>query len=195
MILNGTQRWLIRFFKYINRLYKIAVKFKEDKIDIIDEKSAKILEFAVHKAIRDVTHAIESWQLNKMISSIREFSNIIEDLMDKTDCELAIKTLFVLVSPVAPHLSEECWSLLGYKDLIINQPWPTFNQEKLEIDLLNIAIQVNGKLRGTISVNKNTTEEEQKALALSVKNIKQHIGDLVIKKTIVIKGKVINFIV
>ncbi len=182
-------------FKYINRLYKIAFRYKETKPDLNDKNASEKLEIAKHKATRDVTIAIESWQLNKMVSSIREFSNSIEELISKTDTGDAIKTLFILISPVTPHLAQECWTMLGYNDFICNQPWPEFDLTKLEKSQIIIAIQVNGKLRGTIEVDKNSTEEEQKKVALEVKNVVQYVQTGIIKKTVVIKNKIINFIV
>jgi leucyl-tRNA synthetase len=150
---------------------------------------------STHKAIRDVTIAIENWQLNKMVSGIRELSNKIEDCVEKYDCLFAIKTLCILFNPVAPHLTEEMWQMLGETTILANQNWPQFDPTKLESTTVNLAIQINGKLRGVIIVAKNENEETIKTIALKENNIIMHIGDAKINKVIFVPNKIINFII
>ena len=177
-------------FKYINRLHKLVQKFVNNPKNTTQNED---LTVATHKAIQDVTFAIENWQLNKMVSGIREFSNTIEEHIDKSDCQFAIKTLCLLINPVIPHLAEELWNTIGNKSLIANEKWPQFDIKKLEKTIVTIAVQVNGKLRGTMSVEKNITQNQLTELALKENNVKKHIGDAEIKKIIFVPNKIIIF--
>jgi len=179
-------------FKYINRLYKLVQKFVNNPKNTTQNQD---LTVATHKAIQDVTNAIQNWQLNKMVSGIREFSNTIEEHIDKSDCEFAIKTLCLLINPVIPHLAEELWSTIGNKSLIANEKWPEFDIKKLEKATIIIAVQINGKMRAKIVTNKDATEEFVRKMALSEDNVVNHIGSLRVEKVIFVANKIINFIV
>ncbi len=179
-------------FKYINRLHKLVQKFINNPKNTTPNED---LTVATHKAIQDVTFAIENWQLNKMVSGIREFSNTIEEHIQKSDCEFAIKTLCLLINPVIPHLAEELWSTIGNKSLIVTEKWPEFDIKKLEKTTVTIAVQINGKMRAKIITNKDATEEFVKKIALTENNVINHIGSLRVEKVIFVANKIINFIV
>lgn len=179
-------------FKYINRLHKLVQKFVNNPKNTTQNQD---LTVATHKAIQDVTNAIQNWQLNKMVSGIREFSNTIEEHIDKSDCEFAIKTLCLLINPVIPHLAEELWSTIGNKSLIANEKWPEFDIKKLEKSTIIIAVQINGKMRAKIVTNTDATEDVVKKLALAENNVVNHIGSLRVEKVIFVANKIINFIV
>ena len=100
-----------------------------------------------------------------------------------------------LLSPVCPFLAEEIWSMLGNSSTITYEPWPTYNEEELKEDTYTIAVQVNGKLRATIEVNNNETEEEIKNKALNQPNVKKNILEKEIVKTIIIPKKIVNIVV
>ena len=101
-----------------------------------------------------------------------------------------IKTL----ACIAPHLGEEIWEMLGHKDLIDFEAWPIYDESKIVLNLINIAVSVNGKLRATLEVKPDLDDEEIKSLALSLEAIKRHTEGKEIKKIIVVKNKIVNIV-
>ena len=95
---------------------------------------------------------------------------------------------------IAPHLGEEIWEMLGHKDLIDFEPWPTYDESKIVLDTIKIAVSVNGKLRDTLDVKADASEEELKELAFASEAVKRHIDGKEIKKVIVVKNKIINIV-
>ena len=101
-----------------------------------------------------------------------------------------------LLNPIAPHITEELWNkVLGHDNTIAYEPWPTYDESKLVQTEFNIAVQVNGKLRGTITVDVNDSEEVIKQKALLNENVKKHVEGKEIVKIIVIKNKIVNIVV
>ena len=105
------------------------------------------------------------------------------------------RTLLLLLNPMAPHITEELNEIYNLGDHLCESSWPKYNKEKLIDETITIAIQVNGKLRGTIEVSNDTEEEALKKLALDNENVKKHIEGKTIVKTIVIKNKIVNIVV
>ena len=95
---------------------------------------------------------------------------------------------------ICPFVGEEMWHLLGHENLITFEPWPTFDESKLVLSKVKIAVQVNGKLRDTIEVNKDASDDEVKNLALESNNVKRNIEGKTIKKVIVVKNKIVNIV-
>ena len=100
-----------------------------------------------------------------------------------------------LLNPVAPHIAEELWEMLGHKDTIAFESWPTYEEEKTKEDEKEIAVQVNGKVRATIKITENDSEEEIKEKALHAENVVNHTKNGTIVKIIVIKDKIVNIVV
>ena len=101
-----------------------------------------------------------------------------------------IKTL----ACIAPHLGEEIWEMLGHKDIIDFEPWPTFDESKIVLDLINVAVSVNGKLRATIQIKPDLDDKEVEDIALNLEAIKRHTEGKTIKKVIVVKNKIVNIV-
>ena len=100
-----------------------------------------------------------------------------------------------LLNPVAPHIGEELWEMLGHDKTIAYEPWPTYDESKISDDEKEIAVQVNGKVRATIKIGVDEDEESIKAKALEEENVKRHTDGKEIVKMIVIKGKIVNIVV
>lgn len=100
-----------------------------------------------------------------------------------------------LLNPVAPHISEEIWEMLGHNGTMAYEPWPVYDDSKIVEDTKDIAVQVNGKVRATITISVDEDEESIKEKALNVENVKRHTDDKEIVKVIVIKGKIVNIVV
>ena len=100
-----------------------------------------------------------------------------------------------LFNPLCPHVTEEIWEKLGHKNTIAYEKWPTYEEEKIVEDEITIGVQVNGKLRGTISIPKDATKEETEEIAKKNENVLKFIDGKEIVKTIVIPGKIVNIVV
>ena len=99
-----------------------------------------------------------------------------------------------LIGQVMPHLAEELWALLGHRNLLAETPWPIADKQYLVEDTVTIAVQVNGKLRGTLEISPNAGREESEAMALSLENVQRATKGLAPRKVIVVPNKVINIV-
>ena len=145
--INGVHRFL-------NRVWKLSEQ------DFQDAPSAKK---AVHHAIKKVGEDLNDLRLNTAVSELMKALNEIESGIGREDFESFVKIL----APLAPHISEELWHSLGHEDSIHLQPWPDFDGSLLVEDEYQMPVQVNGKLRDTIAVSSDATEDEIKSLALA----------------------------
>ena len=129
---------------------------------------------------------------NTAISSLMILTNAYDDLesITKEDYHL----LLTLLNPIAPHITEELNSQLGYSP-ICESSWPIYDEEKTIEDTKEIAVQVNGKVRGTIQININDDDDSIKDKAMENENVKKHIEGHEVIKVIVIKGKIVNIVI
>ena len=192
-------------WKYVNRLWGLAQEIGgplSERPEHLSEK-AKALEKLTHKTILAVSQNIERYHFNKAIAHIRELSNDLEDFISegKSDSSLkwmlrwSFEILVQLIAPITPHLAEEIWhAVLKKKDLVVDVAWPQADMTLAQDDLITLAVQVNGKLRGTLEVPKEIDEEAIKPLAFDLENVKTALVDKTIKKVIVVPGRVINIV-
>ena len=173
--------------KFIDRIYRL---FEEDKVKDIKNKN---LEKVYHQTIKKVTEDYESLNFNTAISQMMIFINAVykEGYLPK---EYALGFVKVL-SPLCPHLGEELWELLGNKNTITYETWPTYDEAKTKEDEVEIAIQVNGKVRDTIKVSKEISKEDLEHAAFNSDIIKKWIEGKEIVKTIVIPGRIVNIVI
>jgi leucyl-tRNA synthetase len=192
-------------FRYLNRLWRFIDKIKNIKNITTDLtlESAIAIDKQMHKTIANVTDDIEKFHFNKAVARIREFNNILFDISDEklNNCvqtanavRNATKSLLQLLQPMIPHFAESAWQLLGENSYISDTNWPIFDNNKIIDDKVKMAIQINGKLRGTIEINISASDDEIKELALSLDNVKTAIGSNIIKKIIIVAGKIVNVV-
>jgi len=175
--------------KFIERVYRLYME--EDKIK--DEEN-KNLEKIYNQTVKKVTEDYESLNINTAISQMMIFINAVmkEDVFPREYAEGFIK----LFNPICPHVTEEIWhEKLGYTDTIAYEKWPTYDESKLVEDTKDIAVQVNGKVRATITANVDDSDEVILEKAFACDNVKKHTDGKEIVKTIVIKGKIVNIVV
>ena len=103
--------------------------------------------------------------------------------------------LLRLIEPMTPHLAEELWARLGNTGFLCDQPWPTYDEALILDEEVNIAVQVNGKLRGKISAPRESSEDVIKALALGLDNVKKQIGENEIRRVIVVPNRIVNVVI
>ena len=189
-------------YKFLNRVLRIVNETQKPKklinLDLVDNKNTVIKK--IHQSIKDVTDGIESFRFNVCIAKLYELTNMISKLDSKTDFETSLKfygleILAQLISPFAPHHAEEIWSLMGHKILICDTEWPKFDKRFLSVEQISIGVQINGKLRGNISYNKNAKKEEIQELALSLSSVKNRLGGEKPKKIIIVPERIVNIVV
>jgi leucyl-tRNA synthetase len=103
--------------------------------------------------------------------------------------------LIRLIEPFAPHLAEELWEQIGHTDLLINEPWPQFNEELIKDESFTLAIQVNGKVRSTLEIAADSSEEDIKNAALQDENVKKWVDGKEIIKIVYVKGKLLSIVI
>ena len=174
--------------KFLDRIWRIFIE--EDRI--CDEEN-KNLEKVYHQTVKKVTNDYETLNFNTAISQMMIFINAVskEEKLPRIYAEGFIK----LLNPVAPYITEEMWNKIGHDESIANESWPEYDEEKTKDDTVRIGVQVNGKVRGTIEVTKNDSEESIKEKAFSDENVKRHTEGKEIVKTIVIPGRIVNIVV
>lgn len=175
--------------KFLDRVWRLYT----EESNIIDEDN-KNLEKIYHETVKNVTKDYEKLSFNTGISFLMVFVNAV--YKDKNFPRKYAEGFIKLLNPIAPHITEELWNkVLGHDNTIAYEPWPTYDESKLVQTEFNIAVQVNGKLRGTITVDVNDSEEVIKQKALLNENVKKHVEGKEIVKIIVIKNKIVNIVV
>jgi leucyl-tRNA synthetase len=186
--------WSDTGIKGIDRFVQRAWKFAESHTPSKKKTSADSSDVTVllHKTIQRVTHAMDTMHFNTAISALMELLNILETKEDVHPD--TVRTFALLLSPLAPHLSEELWETLGGEGLATEQQWPHFDPKLLVSDTATIVIQVNGKVRGQIEVPADISKDGLLAAARGHQNVAKYLESGV-KKEIVVPGKLVSFVV
>lgn len=184
--IKGTRKWL-------DRVWRLFEKFFNQEIKIDEKDTNKELESIYHQTIKDVTENIEDLKFNIAISNMMVYINFLFGI-DKINSKKYLKDFLILLSPFAPHIAEELMEKINEKQMS-EQSWPKYNLTKIIQDKIVLSIQVNGKFRGTIEIDKEDNEETIQELAKKHENVKKFIQDKEIRKIIYIKNKNINFVV
>lgn len=173
--------------KFLDRVYRIIV----DANVIVDEEVKK-LEMLYHQTVKKVTSDYENLSFNTAISQMMIFINEVYRI-NKLPREYA-EGFVKMISCIAPHIGEEMWQKLGHNNTIAYEKWPTFDENKLVKKEMTLAVQVNGKLRDTITVSVDASEEEIKEKALASANVQKHLANLTIRKIMVIKNRIVSVV-
>lgn len=197
-------------WRFINRVWRLFVYIKShgvtlsecnDNVDLdLFSDDLQQMYKGFHQTVKNVSISIEDRMMNKSIAYIRDSVNAIYSVLDHVDQNKVLfanvmRDLIKLMAPITPHICEEMWSEFGGSELVSENSWPTYNEKYLQNNVVAIPVQVNGKLRGTVSVSEDESEEKILELALSLNNVQNAIAGKVIRKKIFVKGKIINFVV
>ncbi len=152
------------------------------------------LKRKLHRAIAAVGEAIDGLQFNKAVAQLYELTTAIEKAKPSATRTEAIRGLILLVAPMAPHLAEECWAVLGEVGLIADSLWPGFDPALLLDDEVTLAVQVNGKLRDTLSAPRGLDRGALEALALASDNVQRQLAGARPRKIIVVPDRLVNIV-
>jgi len=185
--LIGMNRFLEKVW---NLQTKVETRFIASKPQTIASES---IEPLLHKTIKKVTEDIENLKFNTAISQLMIFLNKLEK--EEKIFTIHYSQFLILLSPFAPHITEELWRMLGNKESIHLQKWPEYNKELIKEKETTLVIQINGKLRDQIKVPADISEKDAKKLTMESEKIKKWIDGKEIRKIIFVKGKLINVVV
>lgn len=184
--LDGSRRFLDRVW----RLFVTPENTLSEKIVMDDDGK---LEKVYHETVKKVTEDYEKLGFNTAIAQMMIFIN--EAYKAPSISRKYVEGFVKLLNPIAPHMTEEIWSILGHKETISYESWPTYDEAKLVADTITIIAQVNGKLRGRIEVPAGISKEEMQELALTNENVQNFIANKEIVKVIVVPGKLVNIVI
>ncbi len=148
----------------------------------------------VNRAVAAVGEAVDSLQFNKAVAQLYELVSAIEKAPPSSDRTKAVRTLVKLVAPMAPHLAEECWESLGEDGLVVTSEWPKFDPALLVEDEVTLAVQINGKLRDTLTAPRGLDRAEAEALALASDKVQRQLAGASPRKVIVVPDRLVNIV-
>ena len=204
--LEGCSRFLNRLWRYVIKnqqlLKQSKVLCEAAPFDPGNNPNAKNLYRKTHITIQRITSDIsQRFHFNTAIAAAMELLNNIasfdinESELSQKTAFIAVKTLTLLLSPIAPHICEEIWNKLGYTQSISLESWPPFDQKAATFEQITIVVQVNGKVRSRLTVEADTSEEIVKNKALSDPHVQKHIQGKTIRKAIYVPGKILNIVI
>ena len=192
--IDGSKKFLDRVWRLFVESGKVQdIASLESQNDEKIQASIKALEKVYNYTVKKVTNDYENMFFNTAISQMMIFVNAAtkEDILPKEYAEGFVK----LLSPVAPHIAEELWSRLGHNDTITYDAWPTYDEAKLVEDTVEIPVQVNGKVRATIQIAVDASEEEVKNIVHENANVQTQLEGKTVVKEIYVKNKIYNIVV
>ena len=157
---------------------------------------SRSLRQATHKAIAAVTDDLAQLRFNRAVAQVYMLANAITDgaAADPATRREAVEALVLLSAPMMPHLSEECWQTLGHKTLAAATPWPKYDASLLKSDTVTLAVQVNGKRRGEVTVPVGADNKAVEAAALAEEGVIRALGGAAPKKVIVVPNRIVNIV-
>jgi len=196
----GTDRFVQRSYDFFVRYKDILKKASPKETYDIDSLSneEKSVYKKINQTIKKYDEEINNFRFNTAIASLMELLNELKYLKNCSDeiCAYTLKRFAVMLEPVAPHLGEECWNLLGNENSLMEQPvWFKVDPKGLLEDSVNIAVQINGKLRATLELPMNSEQETVKKSVFAEDKILKHTQDKQIVKEIFVKNKIYNIVV
>lgn len=192
--INGMARWL-------NRVWELTQhKFISTRSESSINDANKDLLHNTHKTIRKVYNHLERFKFNTALAAMMELTNYLgkaknDGSISQSAWGEAIENLLLMLSPIAPHITEELWEMTGHTYSIHNHPFPTWDNDLAKDQEITLVVQVNGKVRERLEISSETNEEDTKNLVLESPKIIQHTLDKKIKQIIYVPGRLVNIVV
>jgi leucyl-tRNA synthetase len=161
-----------------------------------NDEASRPLRQAAHRAIAAVTDDLENLRFNRAVAQLYTLANVIggAEKVDGGARREAIEALVLLSAPMMPHLAEQCWKELGHSKLVAETPWPKYDHALTASNSVTIAIQVNGKRRGEISMAKDADSKDVEAAALADEAVQRALEGKAPRKVIVVPNRIVNIV-
>ena len=193
-------------FRFLKRFWSTVVEHAEQGSCVVLDAASlndaqKDLRRKTHQTIAKISDDIgRRHSFNTAVAASMELLNAINKFDDESDMgratiREALSAVVVMLSPMVPHICHKLWFMLGQETAVIEQRWPTVDEDALTLDLVEVVVQVNGKLRARLSVAADTSKEEVEMLAKADDNVKRFIDSKEIRKVIVVPGRLVNIVV
>jgi leucyl-tRNA synthetase len=175
-------------YRFLEKVWNLVLE------SALNQKSSSKIVRAIHKLNKKIDEDLEVTKFNTMIAAFMEFANLCQGNKKGVGRD-TIERFLILLSPFAPHISEELWEKLGKENSISLEKWPEADSKLIKEKVITLVIQVNDKVRDKIEVEVDISEEKAKELAISQKNVRKWIQGKEIKKVIFVPGKLINIVI
>ena len=208
--LDWTEAGIEGAWRYLNRLWRMVnqapappgtslVAIGVTRPDALGEHSQAVLKI-IHRTIVAVSDDLDKFHFNRAVARIRELTNELEDLSPEEEgadwvMRQGLEIAVCLIGPMMPHLAEELWHSLGHQTLLADTPWPEAEADQLVEKNVTVAVQVNGKLRGTLDLPKDSDDQTAETGALALENVSAAIAGKPIRKVIIVPNRIINVVV
>ena len=173
--------------KYLERVFNLTDLVEEG------EEYSKDLEVVINQTIKKVSEDYENLKFNTAIAQLMTLLNEMKSLGKITKKDF--RTYITLLNPVAPHMTEELWEMMAYEGELNQTSWPSYDEDKLSFDSFEMPVQINGKVRGKVIMDKDASKEDAIKSAQEDNNIKSYIEGKEIRKIIYVPGKILNIVV
>ncbi len=188
--------------RFLKRVYRMANDNTLPTIGTPPPTDGEGMELVrtTHKAIYGMSQDIEGFRLNRAVAQLHTLANAIANTKGESPSiaaarRFAVETLVQLIAPLTPHIAEELWETLGHQTMLADSTWPTANERLIADNIIEIGVQVNGKLRDTILLARDCTKQEAEGAALASPTIIRYLEDRVPKRVIVVPNRIINVVV
>ncbi len=185
---DGVHRFLARAYRLV-----MDEETGHRAVTVLDAEPTREQQRMLHATIQKVTDDIEGLRFNTAIAAMMEFVNAATKWGHIP--QATAEAFVLLLAPFAPHLAEELWRALGHDETLAYAPWPAFDPELLKADTVEIAVQVNGKLRGTVAVDAEASKDDMLAAAREEPNVARYLAEGTLRKEITVPGRLVNFVV
>jgi leucyl-tRNA synthetase len=182
-------------YRFLKRLWKYAARFSRRKG--MAGAPSKGARFEIHSVLKQANYDLQKFQFNTVASACMKILNALERLpeQDTAADEEGMSILIRLLAPITPHIAHHLWHELGFGEDVMRAPWPEPDAAALEQDEVELVVQVNGKLRGSIRVPKAAARSEIQDLALANPNVQKFVAGQNVKKVVVVPGRLVNLVV
>jgi leucyl-tRNA synthetase len=186
--------------RFLDRVWRLVVETDTDANDTgrlnpklsSDDEGDRDLKRALHAAIKKVTEAVDQLRFNTAIAEMMVFVN--EATKAPSLPRAFMETFVKILSPFAPHVAEELWERLGHADSLVYEPWPAFDEAALAVDTITLAVQIAGKMRGTIEVPADVSEKAAIEAAKADPKIARYLEGKTIRREIYVPGRLVNLV-
>lgn len=179
--------------RFLDRVWRLLVNEEtgEPAAKIVDKETPE-LDKVYNETVKKVTEDFESLLFNTGISQLMVFVN--EAYKAKEVSKTYVENFVKLLSPVAPHIAEELWNILGNKETLAYAEWPSYDETKLVEDKVEIVVQINGKVKNKLEIARDLSKDETEKLAMADEKIKEELEGKTVRKVIVVPQKLVNIV-